>query len=293
MLDIILVIVTLTWLIFASLSDVKTTEVPNWLSFSLIAVGSFIVVSQAIVSGSFAPIVWALASFSIAVLIALTLYYTKQWGGGDAKLLMALGIVFSSYPKILLSFFSPNLDLPLFIIFLINSLIAGVVYSLIFSVILIIKNFKSFKPTFMGLAKTSFRLRLIALLLAVLSLVVWFLSANQILLFLALLFILAFFFFYAIVFAKAVEKSCMIARIHSSKLQEGDWILEDIKADNKIIYSKKSLGVSKEQIEMIKNHNIKEILIKKGIPFVPSFLLGAIITYLFGDIITTLLKFFI
>ena len=84
----------------------------------------------------------------------------------------------------------------------------------------------------------------------------------------------------------------MIERIKPSKLQEGDWILEDIKTD-KLIYSKKSLGVSKEQIELIKKHNIKDVLIKKGIPFVPSFLLGAILTYIFGNVLTTILKLFI
>ena len=292
MLDLILVIVTLIWLIFASLSDIKTSEVPNWLSFSLIAIGIFIILARLTQSTTLTSLFWPAISFLIALSIALLLYYTKQWGGGDAKLLMGLGLVFAVYPDFLLKFFSPNLDLPLFIIFLINTLIAGVIYSLLFSFGLLIKHFKSFKPAFKQLSKKTFKPRLIALLIALILVVIWFISPNQIILLTALFSILTFFFFYTLAFAKAIEKSCMIERIKPSKLQEGDWILEDIKTD-KLIYSKKSLGVSKEQIELIKKHNIKDVLIKKGIPFVPSFLLGAILTYIFGNVLTTILKLFI
>ena len=120
MLDLILVIVTLIWLIFASLSDIKTSEVPNWLSFSLIAIGIFIILARLTQSTTLTSLFWPAISFLIALSIALLLYYTKQWGGGDAKLLMGLGLVFAVYPDFLLKFFSPNLDLPLFIIFLIT-----------------------------------------------------------------------------------------------------------------------------------------------------------------------------
>ena len=64
------------------------------------------------------------------------------------------------------------------------------------------------------------------------------------------------------------------------KLTEGDWIAEDVKVNGKIICSPKDLGISKEQIKKLKHHNIKKVLVKEGIPFVPSFLIAFVVTSL-------------
>lgn len=293
MLDLILVFVVLIWLIFASICDMKTTEVPNWISFSLIAFGSFIVLVNMVEKNSFNPLIIPGISFLAALAISLLLYYTKQWGGGDAKLLMGLGIVFAVYPKSLLTYFNPNLDLPLFAIFLINTILAGVVYSIVYSFFLIQKNLKDFKPEFHKGAKRFTLLRIISLTLAVIFVLLWIVLDQLYLLFVALLSCMVVIFIYLTALTKSIEKVCMVVNIPPNKLQEGDWILKDVKKDNKIIYSHKEFGVSKEQIKELKHHNIKEVTIKKGIPFVPSFLLGAILTYTLGNIVTVLLKFFI
>ena len=72
--------------------------------------------------------------------------------------------------------------------------------------------------------------------------------------------------------------------IDTKKLVDGDWIAEDIIINNKLIYSKKSLGVTKKQIEQIQKHK-KKVLIKDGIAFIPAFLIGTIISILLGNFI--------
>ena len=69
------------------------------------------------------------------------------------------------------------------------------------------------------------------------------------------------------------------------KLTEGDWVVKDIKIKGKLIYSSKSLGIEKNQIAQLIKSKIKKVLIKEGLPFVPSFLIGTLITLLFGNIL--------
>lgn len=93
--------------------------------------------------------------------------------------------------------------------------------------------------------------------------------------------------FYLWVFIKAVEKSCMHKLVEPSKLTEGDWIVKNVYAGGKYITGPKDLGVGKIQIkkliELYRQKKIKKILIKEGIPFVPSFFIAFCITWAFGN----------
>ncbi|MBU0999709.1 hypothetical protein KKG24_05445, partial [Patescibacteria group bacterium] len=64
-----------------------------------------------------------------------------------------------------------------------------------------------------------------------------------------------------------------------------DQIQQNLFYKGKKIYSKKSLGVTKKQIALIKKAKIKSVIIKEGIPFVPSFLIGVLISLIFGSLI--------
>ena len=79
----------------------------------------------------------------------------------------------------------------------------------------------------------------------------------------------------------------MIKKIPIEKLTEGDWIVKDVMVDNKRICGPKDLGIEKKQIaQLIKlkqKGKIQNIVIKEGIPFVPSFLIAYIATLLLGN----------
>lgn len=93
--------------------------------------------------------------------------------------------------------------------------------------------------------------------------------------------------FYLWIFVKAIEKSCMYKLVEPPKLTEGDWIVKDIYVGGKYVTGPKELGISKKQIkqliEFYKKRKVKKILIKEGIPFVPSFLIAFIVTLMFGN----------
>ena len=79
----------------------------------------------------------------------------------------------------------------------------------------------------------------------------------------------------------------MIKEVLPDKITEGDWIVEDVIVDNKRICGPKDLGIEKEQIKellRLKSRNkIKTVLVKYGIPFIPSFLLAFLFSWIFDN----------
>ncbi|MBW2966860.1 hypothetical protein KY362_00070, partial [Candidatus Woesearchaeota archaeon] len=91
---------------------------------------------------------------------------------------------------------------------------------------------------------------------------------------------------------KSVENISFYKHVDPRKLTEGDWIAKDIIINRKRICGPKDLGISREQIATLaklkKKGKVKKVLVKNGFPFVPSFLLAFIATYLWGNIVFNL-----
>ena len=283
-LDIFLVTVALIILLLSSITDLKKREIPDFLSYSLLSIAIFTKILQSSIEKSLSPVIYAVIGFIIFYIIALLMYYTKQWGGGDSKLLIPLGIIFSQYPKTLLNYFSPDLKVPILITLFINILLIGAIYGIFYSIVLAIKNKERFLKEIKKINTKNIKYYIIlSVFILLVSIFINVLSIKLLLLIFSLFIILI---PYLLIFIKAIEKSCMIKRISIEKLTEGDWITENIyNEDNKIIYSSKSPGVTLKQINEIKRLNKKDVTIKEGIPFIPSFLIAAIITLIYGNII--------
>ena len=99
MIDLFIISIALVWLIFASLQDIKTREVPDWISYSLIIIALAFYSIKSIVMKDFSFIIQSLFGSIFLFLLGNLMYYTRQWGGGDVKLLAALGALFPIYPK--------------------------------------------------------------------------------------------------------------------------------------------------------------------------------------------------
>ena len=82
-----------------------------------------------------------------------------------------------------------------------------------------------------------------------------------------------------------VEKIALHKIISVKKLTEGDWITQNLYLNNKLIYNKKSPGVTKEQINKILRSKVKKVKVREGIPFIPSFLIALIITLIFKNLV--------
>jgi len=93
---------------------------------------------------------------------------------------------------------------------------------------------------------------------------------------------------YAMIFVRTVERGCMIDHVLPKDLVEGDWIVKDIKIDGKHIVGPKDLGIHEIQItrlcEAYDLGKIKKIAVKVGMPLVPAFLVGLIITMTIGNL---------
>jgi Flp pilus assembly protein protease CpaA len=272
-------VVGLIALLAASVFDIKTREVPDWLNFSLIAfaVGTSIILS--IYHGYATVLFNSLLGMAAGLVIGLLMFYTGQWGGGDSKLVIGLGGIIG------LGISEIRHGVPLLLVFLINILLVGAVYGLGFSLYKAFTNFKHFKEA----AEKKLRskgvllIRVILLVVAVLALI--FLLATKSLES-AVIFGFAlslFLFFYLWAFVTVVEQVCMIKKIKLSKLTEGDWIVGEIMKNKKVILKPSKTGVTLKEMEMLKKKNIKELTIKIGIPFVPSFLIAYVLTYLLGN----------
>jgi Flp pilus assembly protein protease CpaA len=282
--EIFILTIALLWLIIATISDIKTQEIPDWLNFSLITIALLSYSLISIKTNTIKPLLYSIAFLILFFFIGSLMYYTKQWGGGDAKLLAALGASFPFYPQILTKIFSPKLSPAIFpAILLLNIVIIGSIYGLIMLLIKILKNKKEFSKEF-KLQITNFKkTRNILLMLSLPPLISSFLLKHPQLR--ASLFSLAFIIpimLYLYVIIKSSEKVSMIKRIPTSQLREGDWVTHEIKINNKIIYKPCANGITKDQIQQIKKH-LKEVEIKEGIIFVPTFLIATIISLILGN----------
>lgn len=279
---IFLLVLALIWIIFAVVQDLKKREVANWLNFSLIifALGFrffYCLFSQN--ANGFSFFYQGLIGLGIFFLIGNLLYYGRMFAGGDAKLMIALGTILP---------FSENFftNVKIFLLFFIIFLFIGAFYSLTISVILSLKNLKKFKKEFHKQLRIKKKLIYLFLFFGIILMILGFI--EKVLFYFG---ILVFISPYLYIYAKTIDESCMVKKVKTSQLTEGDWLYEDLKIRKKIIKATWD-GLSKKDIRQIKK-NYKEVKIKQGIPFTPVFLFSFIILVLFYFLKFDFLGFFI
>lgn len=260
-----LFIIGLVWISFAVVQDLRTREIANWLNFSLVAFALFYRVFYSIYSNDWNFFLFGLAGYLIFLAIGFIFYYGRIFAGGDAKLLFGVGAILP-YERL----FDLGYNGFVFIFLL---LFSGMIYTSIWIIYLGFANSQKFKKSF----KKFFKKRLFYsfLILSVLfSIVFYFIGYG-----LNAFYLVGISLFLLLYFAsKAIEDSCMIKRLESSKLTEGDWLQEDVKV-GKTLIKKKVSGLSIEEIKLLRKYN-KSVLIKEGIPFSPAFLIAFILFWL-------------
>ena len=286
----IFIIIALIAVIIGSYTDIKTLEVPDWLNYSLIAIGLSGNLIFTLANSDLSFIIRSLTGLGISFLIGIIMFYTGQWGGGDSKMIFGLGAMFGFDYKSLLNF---NFDF--YTKFFINMLVAGAVYGLTWIFVMALKNRKRLvrKIRIRFRNKKLKRIRILSGLAAIIGLLVIYylpdyIDAQTRILF-SLSILILYFMNYLFIIIKIVEEVSMVKLINPEKLTEGDWIVEDIYYKKKRITGPKDLGISKENIaKLIKlkqQGKIGKIKVKYGIPFVPSFLIALVYTVIFDNIV--------
>lgn len=263
MLIIFLIILALLWITFAVISDLKTTEIPNWLNFSLIIFVLGIRFFYSLFDENWNFLIQGLFGFGVFFIIANSLYYARFFAGGDAKLMMSLG---SILPLGLDFMTNVTLFIDFLFLFLAASAIFGFASVLYFSY----KDFIRIKKDFIRNMKNNKRIFYLFMLIGLLLMLMGFFGELLFLLG-ALLFILPYLFFYT----KAIDNICLVQKINSKELTEGDWLYQQVKIGNNTIMPKWE-GLNKKEIMLIKK-KYKFVLIKRGIEFSPVFLVSFIV----------------
>lgn len=251
----------LIWIIAATVQDMRTKEVANWLNFSLIifALGFRFFYSMFSDAG-FSLFYQGLIGLAIFFALGNILYYSKVFSGGDAKLMIALGTIL----PVSSSFYS---NLHYFVFFVFIFFLVGTIYGLISSIIIMFKNLKEFRKKFKEIFGKNKKIIFLAMFLGLFFMIIGF----SFILF-SFIGVMAFLFPYIFLYAKAIEESSMVQKIKTSGLREGDWLYSSVKIGKSYIEPNWG-GLNMKQIKDIrKKYNF--VKIKQGIVFIPVFLIS-------------------
>ncbi|MCS7135138.1 MAG: A24 family peptidase [Candidatus Aenigmarchaeota archaeon] len=269
-----LIFVALIGSFIAGIIDLKTTEIPDEIPYVMAFIGILVHIIQAIMLKSYTPILYSSLAGLGFLVFGFFMYYTGQWGGGDAKLLSALG------------FLLPNISnsktyFPFSLSLFFNVFFVGAIYMIIYALGLSIKEkriweeFSHDLKSNMGVFLTFNAVIALVLMLFNMIFLRFFITSSFIELVLIEIkiigFVILLFFVYR--FSKTVEETAFKKRIPVSMLKEGDVLLE----------SKLWEGLTKEEVKKIKKSGVKYVWIKEGVRFGLAFPLALLFTLFVGD----------
>ncbi|MEN9626678.1 MAG: hypothetical protein RL557_1006 [archaeon] len=258
---IFLIVIAFVWIVGAILQDLRRREVDNIWNFSLIGFALAYRLAFSVYSNEY----WFFINGVLGLLIFLVLgnlfYYSRVFAGGDAKLLIALG------PIMPLSL-DWIINLKIFGVFIAGFLLGGSVYVFVWSLVLVLLHFRKFSREF---SKQILQNKLFVIYSVIICGVLGIASYLFFPLFYFGLLVLL--FPLLLLFARAVEESCLIVSLPVQGITEGDWLYEDIFVGGRRIKANWE-GVSKTELLLIQKKYRRKILVKQGIPFTPGFLIG-------------------
>jgi len=251
---ILLLAVAFAWLIFAVISDYRTTEIPNWLNFSLIIFALGIRFFHSLFSGNFNFLLHGVIGFGIFFAIGNLMYYGKIFGGGDMRLMIALGTIIPLSNDLL-----SNIKISVSFLFLF--LIFGSVYGIFASTYFAFKNARKFRKEFVIQFRENLRFSIMIMLFGIITLILGITFDRFFLYFGILIFILPVLY----VFLKSIDNATMRKKISPEFLREGDWLYEDVRVGKRLVRANWE-GLTKSEIMLLKKRN-KPVMIKQGIAF--------------------------
>ncbi|MCL4376507.1 A24 family peptidase [Candidatus Parvarchaeota archaeon] len=263
--DYLIFIFVLFMLLVASIQDFRNREVPDSISYILIAGTLLLSFIYSIAYSTISNLVYIPISMLLLFGFSYFMYRLGQWGGGDVKLMLGLSFVFTS-----LNVFSNQSFIALFI----NILLFGGIYGLVGTVFLGIIKIKKLRKHFKRYDIPFFIASAAVIILSVI------LIPFPINIFIAV----GMFMIFSIRFVFLVANNLMYVQEKVSKITEGDWLAESPKDENgKKIVPERNTGLTNADIQKLKEKGIKEVIIKIGLPFVPGIFFAVLITVLLGN----------
>lgn len=276
MFEVIKVFLALTGSTVCGLYDLKTTNMLDWLAIAMIITGFGLHVAESFIISSFEPLIMWFVVVGAFFLFSLFMYYAGYWGGGDGELLIAIGSLLPVYGGSMLF----SLD------FFINTFLVGGLYSIVYAIVLTIRNPKIKNSFFKKLKRDAYSIFISTLFLFSVLFVFFYILTPHMILFPI---IISFLFLSMLILyrlAKAVEKLGFYKRIPVSRLREGDMIGEDIPKLG--IYKKLIRGLTKDEIKRIRKVK-KYVIVREGVRYGPVFPLALAFTLVYGSVFSFLI----
>lgn len=263
----------------AAFFDLKTTEIPDKIPYAMMVFGIVGHAIESYLTWSYWPVLLSMITGLSFLGFGFLLYFFGQWGGGDAKLLSAIGFLVSGVsPRSRVTLF-----FPFQVSFFFNLFLVGAVYMILYALTISFINRKIWSVFLQDLkanAKMILTFNLSSILsiflLGVVSIEYLNLLSSSDLVSLGLITMLmtvGLFFLWK--FVKVVEDVGFKKRIPISKLKIGDVLVD----------SKVWEGITEEELKKIRKSGKKYVWIKEGVRFAPAFLLALLFTAFFGDAI--------
>lgn len=270
----------------AAIIDLKTTEVPDNIPYTMAASAVVLKLLYSIHTNNFSYLADSVIVGMAYLIFGFLLYYTGQWGGGDAKVLAAIGFLLPSIP----SEFSAQLSFAFPVAYLINLFFIGSIYMIVYSLALTLLN-PLIAREFFSETRGQYRQLFVEMVLASSSVVaIPYIILNSMRLphtifisFIPSIVVLSLGMIFLLRFLKVVERVAFRRKIPSEKLREGDMIGDDI--DELGMKSRLIRGITNDEVTKIRLVR-KEVWVKEGVRFVPAFPLSLIAILFFGDVMT-------
>jgi len=231
------------WIAFATIEDLRTSEIANWLNISLavFAIG-FRFFYSLFELNNFSFFYQGLIGLLIFLVLGNIFYYSRMFAGGDAKLMMALGAILPISNNLII-------NLKVFFMFITLFLLVGAIYGIIVSIVFGFLNFERLKKE---LKKQFKKNKKTIIVFTILSIILLFLGFLIIEFFYLALFTFIFPYFY--LYIKSIDESCMVKNVNTKKLTVGDWLYKNVRIGKKTILATWD-GLLESDIKILQKKN--------------------------------------
>jgi hypothetical protein len=254
--------------------DLRTTEFPDWLPYAMIALALGVRLVFSFLLGDFSYIMYSIIIGMAFLGFGLLLYWSRQWGDGDAWLLGAMGFLWPDSGG-----FAVATVLPFPAALLFNFFFIAFFYLLVYSVALGLRSPRISRGFLkeLGQARKDIGRVVGAFAVACAALigyVAWQLAVPV----WSLLYILAFppLLLSVLVFTRYgrfVENSLFKKSIPASRLRVGDVLIKD-----------RWRGLTEKEVRALKKRG-GEVWIKEGVRFAPVFVIAVLVTLFWGNLL--------
>ncbi|MBT3408704.1 hypothetical protein HOC99_04765 [Candidatus Woesearchaeota archaeon] len=257
----IILIIVIFLMFIGTIFDFIKREVPDTISYSIIGISILFKIFESFYYKDIYIIFYAALFGIISFSICYYLTYKNIWGGADSKFLIGICILLSGPIN--------NIE-HLFLNYITSFFIIGFIFSTLYLIIKSIIYYKKIKKEIQSIFFNKINIAFILILILTL------IFTQKIEFIFLLIMILA---LLILIFNKNnfenLEKKIFIKNANPKTITEGDILINSITVNNKTI-NNKPMGLSYNDVKLIKKHSKNKILIRWGIPFIPVFLISFI-----------------